>query len=63
MIALGERIRSEQAARPLAERIHIGGQLTLTVLRDRQITTLQLHEFADAEQQWHQMHDFHGAWS
>ncbi len=63
MIALAERIRAEQDATPLAERIHIGGQLTLTVLRDRQITTLQLHEFADAEQQWRQMHDYHGAWS
>lgn len=63
MIELAERIRNEQAAVPPEDRIHIGGQLTLTVLRDRQITTVQLHEFADAEQQWHQMHDYHDAWS
>ncbi len=63
MIALAERIRNEQAAVPLNARIHIGGQLTLTVLRDQQITSMQLHEFADAEAQWHQMHDYHDAWS
>lgn len=63
MIELAERIRAEQAGIPLVERTHVGGQLTLTVLRDRQITTLQLHEFSDAEQQWHQMHDYHDAWS
>jgi len=63
MVALAERIRAEQATVPLDSRIHIGGQLILTVLRDQQITTLQIHEFADVERQWHQMHDFHDAWS
>lgn len=63
MIALAERIRTEQAACPIGTRVHIGGHLVLTVLRDEQITFLQLHEFADVEHQWHQMHDFHDAWS
>jgi len=43
-------------------RIHIGGHLTLTVLRDQQITLLQLHAFGDVAQQWHKMHDDHDAW-
>jgi hypothetical protein len=63
MVGLAERVRSEQAAMPEAERVHIGGQLMLTVLRGQQIAIMQLHEFADIEQQWHQMHDFHDAWS
>ncbi len=63
MINLAEVIRADQALVPIEERIHIGGALTLTTMRDGFISTSILHRFHDFQEQWHAMHDYHDAWT
>ena len=62
-VALAERIRTEQKARPPAERIHVGGELHLTAMTEGNITSWPMYRFADIEDQWHAMHDYHDAWT
>jgi hypothetical protein len=56
-IELAHRLRAEQNAKPTAERIHIGGDLTLCIMRDRSISSLKIHRFEDFEEVWQEMND------
>lgn len=51
-VALAERVRAEQDARPAADRVHIGGEFYVLHLRNWQSMTMRLHRFEDYEQTW-----------
>jgi hypothetical protein len=57
MIELAHRLRTEQNAQPASERVHIGGELSLTVLADRSIIAVKVHRYDDFETIWQQMND------
>lgn len=54
-IELAERLRAEQEALPLRDRIQIGGELILTSLRNGMIGVQTIYRFADFEEQWLEM--------
>lgn len=51
-INLAERIRQEQQQCLSSERIHIGGELNIVIMKRRCITSSKLYAFADLEEQW-----------
>ena len=55
IISLAENIRKEQQEFPTHERVHIGGELSIAVMKEKTITCAKIHKFPDFEQQWRQM--------
>jgi hypothetical protein len=51
-VALGRQLRGEQNGRPADERVHIGGELVVTMLTNRLIQVAKVHRFEDFERQW-----------
>lgn len=52
LVAMACEIRSEQDARPAAERIYIGGDLVLVSMQNGGITTGKIHRWDDFESMW-----------
>lgn len=57
MVALANRVRREQDELLLTERINIGGELVLTGLINRTITTVKVHRWDDHEPMWQKMNE------
>lgn len=57
LIQLGVRVRAEQDARPIDERVHIGGEFVQTMLGERCMLTSKIHRFEDFETQWLAMNE------
>ena len=58
-IDLAQRVRVNEDERPLAERIHIGGELVVTVLTNDGISIVTAHRFDDYDDQWEAMNAYH----
>jgi len=54
-VDLAEAIRADQSQRPPTEKIWIGGELWLTVVREASFTQQLLHSFDDHEDAWLKM--------
>lgn len=52
MVALARQIRKEQNLLPMSQRLHVGGELCLTLLQDRSIQTAKAFRFEDFDDQW-----------
>lgn len=50
-----EKMREEQAQRPLIEQIHIGGELNIVTLENQTVNCSVLHRFTDYEDLWMKM--------
>ena len=55
MIALGKQLREEQDGLSGVERVHIGGDLVVTMLVNRQIQIAKVFRFDDFDSQWETM--------
>lgn len=55
ILALALKVRAEQDALTAAERIFIGGELHLMIVRDGLTQTRRIHRFADYEAAWREM--------
>jgi hypothetical protein len=55
MVALALQVRAEQDQRPKSERIHIGGELILTVLNEGVISSLPVFRWDDYDDMWNAM--------
>src|SRR5690606_9703011 len=51
-IELAARIRAEQDALTANERVYIGGELYMTLLRNWRSQTLRIHRFDDFDRTW-----------
>lgn len=51
-LALATRVRSEQDAKPMAERIHIGGELVATTLLPGVVISERVMRFDDYADHW-----------
>lgn len=56
-IELACRVRKEQDALPISERIDIGGALRVIVIANRTIATSEIYRFDDFEQVWNEMNE------
>jgi hypothetical protein len=52
MIDLAARVRAEQDALPVAERVFVGGELVVTALFDHVTSVKKIHQFEDFSSQW-----------
>ena len=57
LIDLAVRIRAEQDSKPKPERVHIGGDLVLSILTASGSSVSTVHRFADYDEMWQAMHD------
>lgn len=55
LIALAERVRTEQRSSPTEKRIHIGGELMLTLVNPQGMMIRRVHRFDDYESAWNSM--------
>lgn len=60
-IDLAEQVRTEQGTTPITDRVHIGGELILTVLTNDGISIATAHRFGDYDDQWQAMNAYHQA--
>ena len=52
VIALANKIRSEQNKKPKSEKIYIGGEVFLTLISDQGIAITKVHRFDDYDTDW-----------
>lgn len=57
MIKMARQIRSEQDQLPISERVHIGGDLIITVLQNGIITSTKIFRFEDYDEAWLAMNE------
>jgi hypothetical protein len=57
VIALAERIKTEQDALDAAARLYIGGDLVMVHLEGGDMITTRIHRFDDYEHDWQAMND------
>jgi hypothetical protein len=57
MIALACRLRAQEDARPMAERVHIGGELIVTTLHGLITSTAPVFRWPDHDDMWNRMNE------
>lgn len=57
MVELAGQIRDQETAKTVGDRIHIGGELVLTVVHPTGISSQKLHRYGDFEQIWLKMNE------